>query len=101
MISDPNSSINTEMNKNQVLEKTINYVRKFNRYGSGIDSNQIASKAKEINRIIPIKEQNEQNNQNEIGESKIYFTNVEHAQIVDILPQSVDEAYSLIPSLRR
>ncbi|MCQ2815771.1 MAG: Rpb4 family DNA-directed RNA polymerase subunit [archaeon] len=71
--------------KNPILYKTKEYIERFNKYGFQETSEKSSSKAVELRKIL---------------EADDKFERVEIAQIIDLLPQSADEAFSLIPSLK-
>ena len=72
------------LDENSVLEKTNQYIEKFNKYGTHETIEKASSLALELWNIV----------------DKPEFNNFEKVQLLDLAPVSADEAFSLIPSLR-
>lgn len=71
---------------NPIVAKTKQYCEMFNKYGFPETSEKISAKALEVRKTL--------------GDKNSPFTPVEKVQLIDLLPQRAEEAFSLIPSLQ-
>lgn len=71
---------------NPIIVKTKEYIERFNKYGFPETAEKTSNKALDLRRILTV--QNDK------------FSYFEIAQILDLLPQTSAEAFSLIPSLK-
>lgn len=74
-----------EQEMNSVLTKTKNYAERFNKYGFPETAEKTSAKALNLRSIL--------------NTAQRKFTPVEKAQLLDLLPQTAEEAFALIPSL--
>ena len=70
---------------NSVIKLTKDYLNTFNNYGM---TENIANKAYNIRRIFMSTEEDK-------------FTGIEQTSLVDLAPSNADEAFSLIPTLKK
>lgn len=77
----------TEQEMNSVLTKTKNYAERFNKYGFPETTEKTSNKALNLRSIL--------------NTAQRKFTPVEKAQLLDLLPQTAEEAFTLIPSLEK
>ncbi len=76
----------SEQEINSVLTKTKNYAERFNKYGFPETTEKTSAKALNLRAIL--------------NTAQRKFTPVEKAQLLDLLPQTAEEAKELIPSLK-
>ena len=87
VLKDKNTKLSKISNPqiDQIFNKTLQYVERFNKFGFPDNSDRAAAKAVELRRIL-------ENN-------RVDFSEVEKSQLMNLLPQKAEEAMSLIPTL--
>ena len=70
-----------------VFTQTRQYAERFNKYGFSETSGDTSTKAMNVRAVL--------------GNSRVGFSEIERTHLLDLLPQKADEAFKLIPSLRR
>ena len=79
-------SLLNESEINQTLGQTKAYIERFNKYGVPDSNEKLSTKAYYLRAVLWKPEKK--------------LCSFEEAQLIDLLPTSADEAFSLIPSLR-
>jgi DNA-directed RNA polymerase II subunit RPB4 len=79
-------SLLNESEINPILGQTKAYIERFNKYGVPDSNEKLSTKAYYLRNLLWKPERK--------------LSSFEEAQLIDLLPTSADEAFSLIPSLR-
>ena len=79
-------SLLNESEINPILGQTKAYIERFNKYGVPVSNEKLSTKAYYLRNLLCKAERK--------------LSSFEEAQLIDLLPTSAEEAFSLIPSLK-